>query len=40
MDPIRVAQMVGVLNGLTPRDALCLLVGCTLAILDDHELAR
>jgi hypothetical protein len=28
MDPAKVAQMVSVLNGLTPRDALCMLVGC------------
>jgi len=28
MDPAKVAQMVNVLNGLTARDALCLLVGC------------
>jgi hypothetical protein len=27
MDPKKVAQMVSVLNGLTARDALCLLVG-------------
>jgi hypothetical protein len=26
--------MVNVLNGLTARDALCLLVGCTLTVLD------
>jgi hypothetical protein len=28
MDPAEVARMVEVLNGLTARDALCLLVGC------------
>jgi hypothetical protein len=35
MDPARVAQMVNVLNGLTTRDALCLLVGCMLTVLDE-----
>ena len=35
MDPTRVAQMVNVLNGLTAHDALCLLVGCMLAVLDE-----
>ena len=35
MDPVKVAQMVEVLNGLTAREALCLLVGCTLTILDE-----
>jgi hypothetical protein len=35
MDPVKVAQMVEVLNGLTARDALCLLVGCTLTVLDE-----
>ena len=35
MDPAKVAQIVDVLNGLTARDALCLLVGCMLAVLDD-----
>jgi hypothetical protein len=35
MDPTRVAEMVNVLNGLTARDALCLLVGCILAVLDE-----
>jgi hypothetical protein len=34
MDPVKVAQMVEVLNGLTARDALCLLVGCMLTVLD------
>jgi hypothetical protein len=34
MDPAKVAQMVEVLNGLTARDALCLLVGCLLTVLD------
>jgi hypothetical protein len=27
MDPVKVAQMVEVLNGLTARDTFCLLVG-------------
>jgi hypothetical protein len=31
----KVAQMVNVLNGLTARDALCLLVGCMLTVLDE-----
>jgi hypothetical protein len=31
----QVAQMVEVLNGLTARDALCLLVGCMLTALDE-----
>ena len=35
MDPAKVAQMVEVLNGLTARDALCMLVGCMLAVLDE-----
>jgi hypothetical protein len=35
MDPVKVAQMVEVLNGLTAREAPCLLVGCTLTILDE-----
>jgi hypothetical protein len=35
MDPVKVAQMVNVLNGLTARDALCMLVGCMLAVLDE-----
>jgi hypothetical protein len=34
MDPAKVAQMVNVLNGLTTRNALCLLVGCMLTVLD------
>jgi hypothetical protein len=34
MDPAKVAQMVKVLNGLTARDAICLLVGCMLTVLD------
>jgi hypothetical protein len=34
-DPTKVAQMVEVLNGLTARDALCLLVGCMLTVLDE-----
>jgi hypothetical protein len=33
MDPTKVAQMVNVPNGLTARDALCLLVGCMLTVL-------
>lgn len=32
---IRVAQIVNLLNGLTARDALCLLVGCMQAVLDE-----
>jgi hypothetical protein len=35
MDPAKAAQMVNVLNGLTARDALCALVGCMLAVLDE-----
>jgi hypothetical protein len=35
MDPAKVAQMVEVLNGLSARDALCLLVDCMLAVLDE-----
>jgi hypothetical protein len=35
MDPTKVAQMVEVLNGLTAREALCLLVDCTLTVLDE-----
>jgi hypothetical protein len=35
MHPAKVTQMVEVLNGLTARDALCLLVGCMLTILDE-----
>ena len=35
MDPAKVAQMVNVLNGLTARDALRLLVGCILTVLDE-----
>jgi hypothetical protein len=35
MDPAKVAQMVSVLNGLTVRDALCLLVGRMLTVLDE-----
>jgi hypothetical protein len=27
--------MVEVLNGLTARDALCLLIGCMLTVLDE-----
>jgi hypothetical protein len=33
--PAKVAQMVEVLNGPTARDALCLLVGCMLTVLDE-----
>ena len=35
MDRAEVAQMVNVLNELTARDALCLLVGCMLTVLDE-----
>jgi hypothetical protein len=35
MDRMKVAQMVEALNGLTARDALCLLVGCMLTVLDE-----
>jgi hypothetical protein len=35
LDPTKVAQMVNILNGLTARDALCLLVGCMLTVLDE-----
>jgi hypothetical protein len=35
MNPTKVAQMVEVLNGLTARDALCLLVGCLFTVLDE-----
>jgi hypothetical protein len=35
VDPTKVAKMVEVLNGLTARDALCLLVGCMQAVLDE-----
>jgi len=34
MDQKKVAQMVVVLNGLTARDALCLLGGCMLTVVD------
>jgi hypothetical protein len=34
MDRAKIAQMVNVLNGLTARDAVCMLVGCMLAVLD------
>jgi hypothetical protein len=34
MDPAKVRQIVEVLNGLTARDALCLLVGCNHTVLD------
>ena len=33
MDPTKITQIVEVLNGLTARDALCLLVGCMLTVL-------
>ena len=35
MDSAKVAQMVNVLNGLSAHDALCLLVGCMLTVLDE-----
>jgi hypothetical protein len=35
MDQMRIAQMVEVLNGLTASDALCVLVGCMLTVLDE-----
>ena len=35
MDPSKVAQMVNVVNGLTAHDALCVLVGSMLAVLDE-----
>jgi hypothetical protein len=35
MDPAKVSQIVEVLNGLIVRDALCLLAGCMLAVLDE-----
>jgi hypothetical protein len=35
MDPAKVAQLVEVLNGLTARDGLCLLVGGILTVLDE-----
>jgi hypothetical protein len=34
MDEMKVAQTVSVSNGLTVRDALCLLIGCVLTVLD------
>ena len=34
MDPSKVRQIGEVLNGLTARDALCLLVGCIHTVLD------
>jgi hypothetical protein len=40
MDPAKIAQMVSVLNGLTSRDALCLLVGCLLTVLDEAQAMR
>src|SRR5215467_1656891 len=40
MDAAKVAQMVEVLNGLTARDALCLLVGCMRTVLDQHCSAK
>jgi hypothetical protein len=33
--PAKVAEMVEVLDGLTARYALCLLVGCILTVLDE-----
>jgi hypothetical protein len=35
MDQMKATQMVDVLNGLTARDAPCLLVGCILTVLDE-----
>ena len=35
MDHMKVAQMVELLNGLTARDALCLLVGCLFTVLNE-----
>jgi hypothetical protein len=35
VDPAKVTQTVEVLNALTARDALCLLVGYMLTILDE-----
>jgi hypothetical protein len=35
MDQMKVAQIVDVLNGLTARDALCLLASCMLTVLDE-----
>jgi hypothetical protein len=35
MDQKKVTQIVEVLNGLAARDALCLLVGCILTVLDE-----
>src|SRR5262249_28078309 len=34
MDPAKVRQIVEVLNGLTARDARCLLVGCIHTVVD------
>ena len=34
MDPAKVTQAVEALNALTARDALCLLVGYMLTVLD------
>ena len=35
MDPVKVAQMVELWNGLSARDALCLLIGCMPTVLDE-----
>jgi hypothetical protein len=35
MDLTRSHRWSNVLNGLTARDALCLLVGCRLTVLDE-----
>jgi hypothetical protein len=35
MDQKKVTQMIDSLNGLTARDAPCLLVGCMLSVLDE-----
>jgi hypothetical protein len=40
MDLAKVAQMVEVLNGLTARDALCLLVGCMLTSWMRHRATK
>jgi hypothetical protein len=37
MDPGKIAQMVELLNRLTARDALCLLVGRMLTVLDERR---
>jgi hypothetical protein len=35
VDPAKVTQTVEVLNALTARDALCLLIGYMLTVLDE-----